>query len=120
MSTTIDCSRSYTRENLNYTAWHEFFLANRNTPFVFVDQGEELCLMENAVAYLSDVEFNEGGFSYKLHLIKEELTEEVFLENYTIEPVYLHFYRNCRVHRSEIVALELVKTPGASDEKETE
>lgn len=111
MSKVIECSRDYHREKLNFSSWNEFFAIEDNTPYVYENRGGlELCIPENIVGYLSDITFNEFGFTYKFHFTAEDLNEEKFLTEYVLEPIFHQIIRGGKVVHSEVQALEIVKT----------
>lgn len=89
MASSHQCVRLFSREDISELMWQEFFTKNKNTPFVYLlkDSLSETFKIDNIVAYVSNVRFNSTGFSYELHHISESIDEEIFLTNYTIEPI---------------------------------
>lgn len=111
MSRSHQCIRDYSRENVSPLQWREFFRAQKDTPFVFMlkDTLEETFTMDNIVGYVSGVEHNDDGFSYILHHITEEIGEDEFLHEYTIEPVVSYIRCGRSSITSRIEGLALVK-----------
>lgn len=111
MSRSHVCSRQYSRDGLNRTIWGDFFKASNNTPFVFLesDSMESTINMDGIVAYISNVEYNEFGFSYTLNHISEEIDEDKFLEEYGIEIITREVRIAKKITSVEILAVVMVK-----------
>ncbi len=111
MSRSHQCRRFFSREKLTYTNWSEFFEGS-STPFIFKESADDdnaspVCV-SNIVGYISNVVMDDTGFTYNLHHITDEINEDDFIEDYTIEPIYTQTTLKGKVIASKILCLVML------------
>lgn len=110
------CVRRIDRDKgLTIPDWKKFFEANP-TPWVYKahtdPKGVEIINSAmNAKAYISNVVFQEDGFSYDLNLL-DGFSEEEQLEHF-VEPVYGIIFRGGKAVQAEIKFLEFFQSESA-------
>jgi hypothetical protein len=103
------CVRNISRDKgLTIPDWKKFFEANP-TPWVYKTHAdakteEVINTAMNAKAYISNIVFQDDGFSYDLNLL-DGFTEEDQYHHF-IEPVYGIIFRGGKAVQAEIKFLE--------------